>query len=224
MRSLGTPTVPTAPNFHSILCLSGFSLAQRLVCHLCHKHCRQQQISVVHMCWLATPARSEISLVIECSASYLNNRKLHASAFALPISLRIRVKRPITHVCMTKILRLCMKFCTQTPDFPELLLVVPLPFACPPPACPWLHCDAALNYMVTWKASHKSRVSPSVPKMAGAYSMWTLNIFFFFLTFTVISHNTLLSLLQKHNQFTYGSLHSSAHESSLTKHTFFIAS
>lgn len=44
-RGLRTPTAPTAPNFHSALCLSGFSLAQRLVCHLCHKHCRQRRIS-----------------------------------------------------------------------------------------------------------------------------------------------------------------------------------
>lgn len=112
----------------------------------------------------------------------------------------------------------------QTPDLPELSLVVPLAFACPPSACPRLYCDEALNYMVTWKVSHKSRVSYSVPKMAGAYSMWMFNTFFFLLTFTVILQNDLLSLLQKHNQLTHGSLHCSAHEFSLTKHAFFIAS
>lgn len=137
-----------------------------------------------------------------------------------PISLQICGRRTITHVGVIKA-RLCMKLCTQTPDFPELLLLVSLAFACPPPACPELHCDEALNYMVTWKASHKSRVSHSVPKMAGAYSMWTFHTFFSLLTFTVILLNDLLSLLQKHNQLAYGSLHCSAHEFSLTKHAFF---
>lgn len=131
-----------------------------------------------------------------------------------PITLQIRVERSITHICMTKILRLCLKLSTQTPDFPELSLVVPLAFACPTPACPWLHCDEALNYMVTQKASHESRISPIVPKMAGAYSVWTFNTFFFpLLTFTVILQNDFLSLCQQHNQLTYGSLHCSAHES-----------
>lgn len=95
-----------------------------------------------------------------------------------PSHCRSMLKDQLTNVCMTKILRQCMKLCTQTPDFPGLLLLVPLAFACPHPACPWLHCDEAFNYMVTQKASQKSTVSPSVSKMAGAYSMCTFNTFF----------------------------------------------
>lgn len=105
-----TPTLPTAPNFHSALCLTGFSLAQRLVCHLCHKHCRQQQISVVHMCWLATPVHRDLSGYWVCC--FIPEQQ-KASAFALPISLQICDKRPVTHLGMTKILRLCMKLCTK---------------------------------------------------------------------------------------------------------------
>ena len=158
MRSLQTPTVPTAPNFHSALCLSGFSLAQRLVCHLCHKRCRQQQISVVHVCWLATPVSSETSPVIERAASYLNSIKLHSSAFA-PLHLTADSYSKINYTYLhDKNIKL-MKLCTQTLDFPELLMVVPLAFACPPPTCPWLHCDAVLNYMITQKVFHKSTVS-----------------------------------------------------------------
>lgn len=146
-----------------------------------------------------------------------------ASAFALPISLHICDKRPVTHLGTTKILRLCMKLCTkpQTSQSCHWLCHSHLP------ALPQLAQDFTvmkLNYMVTWKTSHKSRVSYSVLKMAGAYSVWMFNTFFSLLTFTVILQNDLLSLLQKHNQLTHGSLHCSAHEFSLTKHAFFIAS
>jgi len=45
VRSPQTPTTVTAPNFHPVLYLPCFALTQRLVCHLCHKHCVWQQMS-----------------------------------------------------------------------------------------------------------------------------------------------------------------------------------
>lgn len=132
-------------------------------------------MSVVHMCWLATPVHRDLSgYWVCCFISELQK----ASAFALPISLQICDKRPLTHLGMTKILRLCMKLCTkpQTSQSCHWLCHSHLP------ALPQLAQDFTvmkLNYMVTWKASHKSRVSYSVLKMAGAYSVWMFNTFFF---------------------------------------------
>lgn len=196
MRSLWTPTVPTASNFHSARCFSGFSLTQRLVCHLCHKHCRQQRIGAVHVYWLATPACGETSLVIECAASYLNNIKLCSSAFAPPILLQICSQRSITCICMARISRFWSyphKRWTFQSCYWLCLLHLP---ALPQPARDF----AVMPFLITWK--FPVRAQPlSVPKMAGAHSMWSFNTFFLFdiqsfhsTCFPACSENTIGSL------------------------------
>lgn len=181
MRSLWTPTVLTASNFHSARRFSGFSLTQRLVCHLCHKHCGQQRIGVVHVCWLATPACGETSLVIECAASYLNNIKLCSSAFAPPSHCRFVFKDQLPVFAWQKISRLwsypqkCWTF--QSCYWLCLLHLL---------ALPQTTCDfTVMLFLITWK--FPVRAQPRVPKMAGAHSVWSFNTFFFF----IFSHFTV---------------------------------
>jgi len=135
-RSPQTPTAPTVPHFHPAPCLSGSSLARRLVCHLRHGHCRQPRGNgAVRLCGLATPVSCETPPASERAASDLSNAKLRSSAFAPPhLTVDLYSKSNYTHLRDRNIKD--MKLRTQTPDFPELLLVVPLASACPPPASP----------------------------------------------------------------------------------------
>lgn len=157
MRSLPTPTSVTAPNFHPALCLPGFTLAQRPVCHLCHKHCVHQQTSMVHKCWLAARASSETSVYPACYFTCGQRKAARPSSQRPTPHQRFAFKDQLHRSARQK----CKgyKWGAQTYISPELFLVTLPSFTCPLPAGPWLHGDAALWYVSMQRGFRKSPVS-----------------------------------------------------------------